>query len=103
MPKAGAAVDATLIAASISTKNCEAKCDLKMHSIKKGNHWHFGMKANIGVDAESGLVHTMRGMAGNVADITEGNALLHGEETVVDANAGYQGGEKRPDAKPDIS
>ena len=71
-----------------------------MHSSKKGNQWHFGMKAHIGVDADSGLVHTVRGTAGHVADVTEGNSLLHGEETVVFADAGYQGADKRFDANP---
>ena len=98
----GSAVDATLIAAPSSTKNIEGKRDPEMHSSKKGNQWHFGMKAHIGVDDDSGLVHTVRGTAGHVADVTEGNSLLHGEETVVHADAGYQGADKRPDAKPDM-
>ena len=83
----GSAVDATLIAAPSSTKNKDGKRDPEMHSSKKANQWHFGMKAHIGVDANSGLVHTVRGTAGHVADVTEGNALLHGEETVVHADA----------------
>ena len=98
--KEGSAVDATLIAAPSSTKNKEGKRDPEMHSSKKGNQWHFGMKAHIGVDGASGLVHTVRGTAGHVADVTEGNGLLHGEETVVFADSGYQGADKRPDAKP---
>jgi IS5 family transposase len=98
----GSAVDATLIAAPSSTKNKSAKRDPEMHSSKKGNQWHFGMKAHIGVDADSGLVHTVRGTAGHVADVTEGSSLLHGEETAVFADAGYQGADKRPDAKPDM-
>jgi IS5 family transposase len=53
----------------------------------------------IGVDADSGLVHTVRGTSGNVADVTEGNSLLHGQETDVFGDAGYQGADKRPDAK----
>ena len=60
------------------------------------------MKAHIGVDGASGLVHTVRGTAGHVADVTEGNALLHGQETVVFADARYQGADKRPDARPDV-
>ena len=96
----GSAVDATLIAAPSSTKNKEGKRDPEMHSSKKGNQWHFGMKAHIAVDADSGLVHTVRGTAGHVADVAEGNTLLHGEETVVFADAGYQGVDKRPDARP---
>ena len=96
----GSAVDATLIAAPSSTKNKEGKRDPEMHSSKKGNQWHFGTKAHIAVDADSGLVHTVRGTAGHVADVAEGNTLLHGEETVVFADAGYQGVDKRPDARP---
>ena len=60
------------------------------------------MKAHIGVDADSGLVHTVRGTAGHVGDVTEGNSLLHGDETVVFADAGYQGADKRLDAKPGV-
>jgi IS5 family transposase len=98
----GSAVDATLIAAPSSTKNKSGKRDPEMHSSKKGNQWHFGMKAHIGVDADSGLVHTVRGTAGHVADVTEGSSLLHGEETAVFADAGYQGADKRPDANPSV-
>lgn len=76
--KAGTAVDATLIAAPTSTKNKDKARDPEMHSSKKGNQWYFGMKAHIGVDAESGLVHTVRGTSGHVSDIAEGNTLLHG-------------------------
>ena len=61
------------------------------------------MKAHIGVDADSGLVHTVRGTSGNVSDVVEGNSLLHGQETDVYADAGYQGAEKRPDAKKDVT
>ena len=101
--RAGTAVDATLIAAPTSTKNKGKARDPEMHSSKKGNEWHFGMKAHIGVDAESGLVHTVRGTSGHVSDIGEGNALLHGRETVAFGDAGYQGIEKRPDAKADVT
>jgi IS5 family transposase len=97
--KAGTAVDATLIAAPSSTKNKDKARDPEMHSSQKGNEWHFGMKAHIGVDADSGLVHTVRGTSGNVADVTEGNSLLHGQEADVFGDAGYQGADKRADAK----
>ena len=96
------AVDATLIAAPSSTKNKEGKRDPEMHSSKKGNQWNFGMKAHIGVDADSGLVHSVRGTAGRVADVTEGSNMLNGEEAVVFADAGYQGADKRPDANPSV-
>jgi len=101
--KAGTAVDATLIAAPTSTKNKDRARDPEMHSSKKGNQWYFGMKAHIGVDAESGLVHTVRGTSGHVGDVTEGNSLLHGEESVAYGDAGYQGIEKRPDAQADVT
>lgn len=103
MLKAGTVVDATLIAAPSSTKNASGERDPEMHQTKKGNQWHFGMKAHIGVDAESGLVHTVRGTAANVNDVVEANSLLHGQETHVFADAGYQGAAKRPDAKDDVN
>jgi IS5 family transposase len=98
MLKTGTVVDATLIAAPSSTKNSSGERDPEMHQTKKGNQWHFGMKAHIGVDAESGLVHTVIGTAANVNDVTQGHGLLHGEEEVVFADAGYQGAMKRPEA-----
>jgi transposase, IS5 family len=98
MLKTGTVVDATLIAAPSSTKNSTGERDPEMHQTKKGNQWHFGMKAHIGVDADSGLVHTVIGTAANVNDVTQGHGLLHGEETVVFADAGYQGSVKRPEA-----
>lgn len=98
MLKTGTVVDATLIAAPSSTKNKDGQRDPEMHQSKKGNQWHFGMKAHIGVDADSGLVHTVIGTAGNVGDVTQGHGLLHGQEKVVFADAGYQGADKRPEA-----
>ena len=68
-----------------------------MHQAKKGNEWHFGMKAHIGTDADSGLVHSLTGTAANVADITESEHLLHGDETEAYADAGYTGVAKRPE------
>ena len=100
MLKAGSAVDATLISAPSSTKNGSGKRDPEMHQTKKGNQWYFGMKAHIGVDAESGLVHTVIGTAANVHDINAAEALLHGQERDVYADAGYQGIEKRCQANP---
>ncbi len=96
--KSGSVVDATLIAAPSSTKNSTGTRDPEMHQTKKGNQWHFGMKAHIGADLSSGLVHTVIGTAANVNDVKVGNALLHGDETDVFADAGYRGAEKRPDA-----
>jgi transposase, IS5 family len=100
--RAGTVVDATLIAAPSSTKNSSGERDPEMHQSKKGNQWYFGMKAHIGVDAESGLVHTVRGTSGNVNDVVEANALLHGEEREAFADAGYQGVHKRPDARQGV-
>jgi len=68
-----------------------------MHQTKKGNQWHFGMKAHIGADAASGLVHSVTGTAANVSDISQTHELLHGEENVVHADAGYIGVEMRPE------
>ena len=97
--KSGTVVDATLIAAPSSTKNSSGERDPEMHQTKKGNQWHFGMKAHIGVDAESGLVHTVVGTAANVNDVTQARALLHGQETDVFADAGYQGVSKREETQ----
>jgi len=91
----GTIVDATIIAAPSSTKNARQQRDPEMHQTKKGNQWHFGMKAHIGADAHSGLVHSVTGTAANVADIAQTHELLHGEEKQVYADAGYLGVEKR--------
>jgi IS5 family transposase len=93
--KEGTIVDATIIAAPSSTKNARKERDPEMHQTKKGNQWYFGMKAHIGVDAQSGLVHSLAGTAANVADIAQTHALLHGQEKKVYADAGYLGVEKR--------
>ena len=91
----GTIVDATLISAPPSTKNREGKRDSEMHQTRKGKQWHFGMKVHIGVDAQSGLVHTLIGTAANVHDVTQAQALLYGDETDVFGDAGYLGVEKR--------
>ncbi|MGH8757220.1 MAG: IS5 family transposase [Burkholderiales bacterium] len=93
----GTIVDATLIHAPSSTKNQDGKRDPEMHQTKKGNQYYFGMKAHIGVDDESGLVHSVVGTAANVADVTQVDKLLHGAENMVGADAGYTGVEKRPE------
>ena len=91
----GTIVDVTFITAPPLTKNQDKQRDLEMHQSKKGNDWHFCMKGYVGVDAASGLVHTLIDTAGNVADVTQAHALLHGEETIDLGDAGYQGVEKR--------
>ncbi len=93
----GTLVDATLIAAPSSTKNREHERDPEMHQTKKGNAWHFGMKAHIGVDRDSGLVHTVVSTAANVSDISQTPELLHVQETELWADAGYVGVDKRED------
>jgi IS5 family transposase len=96
--RAGTIVDATIIAAPSSTKNEGNARDPEMHQTKKGNQWHFGMKAHIGVDAESGLVHSVIGTAANVNDVTQAGALLHGDEDDAFGDAGYRGVDKREEA-----
>ncbi|MDA8416049.1 MAG: IS5 family transposase [Betaproteobacteria bacterium] len=93
--KKGTVVDATIINAPSSTKNEEGQRDEEMHQTKKGNQYYFGMKAHIGVDAETGTVHSLVTTAANASDVTQAHALLQGEETDVFADAGYQGVEKR--------
>ncbi len=95
--KQGKIIDATLIAAPSSTKNKKGKRDPEMHQTKKGNQWYFGMKVHIGVDKDNGLIHSVETTAANVHDLTPAADLLHGEESVVYADAGYQGIEKRPE------
>ncbi|MEC4746990.1 IS5 family transposase [Methylomicrobium sp. Wu6] len=94
----GTIVDATLIAAPPSTKNRERKRDKEMSSTKKGNNYHFGMKAHIGVDAESGLVHTLEVTTAKVADGVMTDALLHGEERIVLGDRAYSRKERNLEA-----
>ena len=99
MLHSGTVIDATIIAAPSSTKNSTGKRDPEMHQTKKGKQWHHGMKSHIGADAHSGLVHSMVGSAANVNDVTQAYALLHGQESDVYADAGYQGVGKRPETR----
>jgi IS5 family transposase len=93
----GTLVDATIIAAPSSTKNKEKQRDPEMHQTKKGDQWYFGMKAHIGADAESGLVHSVQVTSANESDIAHTHELLHGQERRVHADAGYCGVDKRPE------
>ncbi len=95
MVRKGTIVDATIIEAPSSTKNAAGQRDPEVHQAKKGKNWHFGMKAHIGVDVHTGLVHSVVGTPANVADVTQVDGLLHGEEALVFGDAGYQGVEKR--------
>lgn len=95
MLKEGTIVDASIIAAPSSTKNEAGERDPQMHSVKKGNQWHFGMKVHIGVDEQHGLIHRLETTSAEVHDITVAGKLLHGEEQRVWGDAGYTGIEKR--------
>ncbi|EPX97121.1 transposase [Ralstonia sp. AU12-08] len=103
MLKGGSVVDATLIAAPSSTKNSSGERDPQMKQSRKGQQWYFGMKCHIGVDLESGLVHTVRGTSGAVNDVTEANSLVRPSDREVYADAGYRGADKRPDARAGVS
>ncbi|RXV64570.1 IS5 family transposase [Burkholderia stabilis] len=93
--KEGTLVDAMIIAAPPSTKSAEKHRDLEIHLTKNGSEWHFGMKAHIGVDADSGLVHSVVGTAANVSDESQAHALLHEYKEEAFGNAGYIGVDKR--------
>lgn len=85
----GTIVDATIIDAPSSTKNAKKKRDPQMHQTRKGKQWYFGMKVHIGVDTDSGLVHTLRGTAANVADVNVLGELLHGGEESLHGDSAY--------------
>ena len=91
----GTIVDATIIEAPPSTKNRAGERDPEMHQTKKGNQRHLGMKAHMGVDSETGIVHSMSTTSANVHGVTEAHHLLHGGETVAWGDAGHQGVGKR--------
>jgi transposase, IS5 family len=93
----GTVVDAAIIAAPSSTKNQEGKRDPEMHQTQKGNQWHFGMKIHSGVDAQSGLIHSVVCTAANEADVAHAHELLHGQEGHVHGDSGYTGLDKRPE------
>lgn len=96
--KKGTIVDSTLICAPTSTKNADKKRDPEAHSTKKGKNYYFGYKAHIGVDKDTGLVHTVKATAANVHDVTMTAELLTGEEESVYGDSGYLGADKREDA-----
>lgn len=87
----GTIVDATIISASSSTKNRMKKRDPEMHQAKKGNQWYFGMKAHIGVDSQTTLIHSVAATAANVHDSQMLPKLLHGQETRVWGDSAYSG------------
>ena len=87
----GTIVDATIIAAPSSTKNAEGSRDPEMHQTKKGNEWHFGMKAHVGVDSQCKVIHSVVVTPANTADCKVMDQLLHGEETRVYGDQAYKG------------
>ena len=87
----GTIVDATIIHAPSSTKNRKEKRDPEMHQTKKGNQWYFGMKAHVGVDSKTKIIHSAAVTAAHVADATVLPELLHGEETRVWGDQAYRG------------
>jgi IS5 family transposase len=100
----GTSVDATIIDAPSSTKNKDKKRDPDMHQTRKGNHWYFGMKAHVGVDSKSKLIHSVAVTAANVQDSQKMEGLLHGDVTRVWGDSAYTGqqaqiNEKAPKAK----
>ena len=96
--KKGSIVDSTLIEAPPSIKNLEKQRDPDAHQTKKGNQWHFGYKAHISVDKDSGLVQKVKVTAANVSDVSMMPELLTGEEEVVYGDSGYLGAQKREGA-----
>jgi len=99
--RGGSIVDATIIAASSSTKNATGERDPQMRQTKKGNQWYFGMKAHIGADAGTGYVHSVTATAANVHDLDEAVNLVRADDEVVYTDAGYQGAQKRPEIAGD--
>jgi len=95
----GTIVDASIVDAPSSTKNAKGERDPEMHQTRKGNQWYFGMKAHIGVDAETGLAHSLATTPANVSDVATAHAVLHGGEETVWGDAGYQGVGKREENK----
>ena len=87
----GTIVDATIIEAPSSTKNRDQQRDPAVHQTKKGNTWYFGMKAHVGVDSKTKMIHSVVATAANVADSTVLPELLHGEETRVWGDQAYRG------------
>ena len=94
-------MDATFIEAPSSTKNRGHARDPEAHQSKKGKNWHFGYKAHIGVDAGSGLVHTVETTAANVSDVSMAHALVREDDAFCYADSGYTGVAKRPEVASD--
>ena len=101
--RGGTILDATIIKAPSSTKNASGGRDPEMHQTKKGNEWHFGMKAHIGTDAGTGYIHSVTCTAANVHDITEASKLIRDDDVVVYGDSGYVGLEKRDEIRKDVT
>ena len=97
----GTIVDATIIDAPKSTKNADDSRDPEMHQTKKGNEWYFGAKIHAGVDAGTGLVHTIKVTAANVGDATVAHELLREDDEVVYGDSAYCALEKHSEIKND--
>ncbi len=95
----GTIVDATIINAPSSTKNAAKQRDPQMHQTRKGKQWYFGMKVHTGTDADSGLVHTVKGTAANVADVNVLGELLHGDEESLHGDSAYHSKELQAQAQ----
>lgn len=98
MMHGGSIVDATFVESPSSTKNRERSRDPEAHQAKKGNNWHFGYKAHAGVDAGTGLVHTVEVTAANVSDVAVAPSLLRPDDEFCYADAGYTGARGRQQA-----
>ena len=103
--RGGSIVDATFVESPSSTKNRERSRDPEAHQAKKGNNWHFGYKAHAGVDAGTGLVHTVEVTAANVSDVAVAPSLLRPDDDSCHAGAGHAGAQGQPagPATPDPS
>ena len=95
-------MDASIIEAPLVDEKWRLERDPQMRQTKKGNEWHFGMKVHIGVDSETGVVHSMSTTSANVHDVTEAHRLLHGGEKRLWGDAGYQGVAKRYEQALDV-
>ena len=105
MMRGGSIVDATFVEAPSSTKNSRGERDPEAHQAKKGNNWHFGFKAHTGVDAGSGLVHTVVVTPANASDVSQAHLLFRADDDFGYADAGYTGMGKREEfaRDPDLA
>ena len=101
MMRGGSIVDATFVEAPSSTKNAAKQRDPEMHQGKKGKNWHFGLKAHIGVDAGSGLVHSVEVTPANTSDVAVAHELVRDDDSFCYGDSGYTGIEKREEVESD--